>query len=409
MKKKQFDLKQYHSQVKAVFNILREMFEEGVFADRAIEHGMRSHKKWRGFERAFVSETTYDIVRNWRLLTTVAGIEPELSEKNLWTIFGTWLVMQDYDLPPSPQFRHLNPQAIERKLAKFNSVRKIRESIPDWLDELGERELGRAWDKVIRSMNATPEVYVRVNKLKTSIQELIKIFEEEKIDAERVQWSPDALRLKRSGHLFRTEAFRQGLFEVQDAASQMVSIFTGAKPGDRVVDGCAGSGGKTLHLASIMKNKGRIIALDTKEWKLKELKKRAARAGASIIDIRFVDSSKVIKRLNDSADCLLLDVPCSGLGVLRRNPDTKWKLQPEEIERVKQVQLEILERYSPITKQGGKMIYVTCSILPSEGEEQVKKFVDAHPDSWKVVEERRYSPAEFDCDGFYMASLERLK
>lgn len=409
MKKREFNLRQFHPQVKEVFKILREIFEEGYFADRAIEHGMRSNKKWRGFERAFVSETTYDIVRNWRLLTIVAAIEPELTEKNLWSVFGVWLVMQDYELPQHSHFKGLNPAVIEKKLSKLSKVRKLRESIPDWLDELGERELGNAWDKVIHAMNATPEVYIRVNKLKTSMNELQEILEEEGIESERVQWSPDALRLKRSGHLFRTQAFKQGLFEVQDAASQVVSIFTDVHPGNRVVDGCAGSGGKTLHLASIMQNKGRIIALDTQEWKLKELKKRAARAGASIIDIRPVESSKVIKRLKDSADCLLLDVPCSGLGVLRRNPDTKWKLQPEEIDRVKLVQQDILERYSQITKTGGRMIYVTCSILPSEGEEQVRKFIEAHGESWKLVAERRYSPSEFDCDGFYMASLERLK
>jgi 16S rRNA (cytosine967-C5)-methyltransferase len=200
-----------------------------------------------------------------------------------------------------------------------------------------------------------------------------------------------------------------GLFEVQDASSQMVSEFLGVQPGMRVVDGCAGAGGKTLHLAALMKNKGRIIAMDVKEKKLAELKKRASRADVRIIETRAIDSSKVVKRLKDTADRLLLDVPCSGLGVLRRNPDSKWKLTPEEIERVKTLQRDILSNFSDITKAGGKMVYATCSILPSEGEEQVRWFLEQTGDKWELLGEKRYSPDVYHADGFYMALLQRTK
>jgi 16S rRNA (cytosine967-C5)-methyltransferase len=176
----------------------------------------------------------------------------------------------------------------------------------------------------------------------------------------------------------------------------------------RVVDACAGAGGKSLHLAALMKNKGNIIALDTKEFKLAELKKRAKRAGASIIESRFIDSTKVIKRLKDSADRLLLDVPCSGLGVMRRNPDTKWMLKPNEIENVIHTQREILERFSAICKPGGKMVYATCSILPSEGKNQINWFLEKN-NNWELEGEKQYSPLNFDCDGFYMALLNRVR
>jgi len=177
----------------------------------------------------------------------------------------------------------------------------------------------------------------------------------------------------------------------------------------RVVDACAGAGGKTLHLAALMKNKGRIIALDVKEKKLVELKKRATRADVRIVETRVIDSSKTIKRLKETADRLLLDVPCSGLGVLRRNPDSKWKLNIEEIERVKKIQREILSSFSAITKIGGKMVYATCSILPSEGEEQVKWFLEQCDGTWNLLGEKRYSPEVYHADGFYMALLERKK
>lgn len=407
--KKKFDLRLRNMQVKAVFSVLRNVFEEGEFADKALEQVMRANKRWKNYERFFVSETVYDMVRNWRLLFAVADMEAELTEKNLWTLFGTWLVMNDYIVPESSHFKMVNPQMVRKRVEKFEKIRKVKESVPDWLDQVGEKEIGSKWNDVLHALNAHPDIYIRVNLLKTSTRELQYELEQEGIETVTVPWAPGALQLKRSTNVFRTEAFRKGLFEVQDAASQMVALFMDVQPGVRVVDACAGAGGKTLHLASLMENKGRIVALDTQEWKLQELKKRAARAGASIIETRSIDSSKVIKRLKDTADRLLLDVPCSGLGVLKRNPDTKWKLQPEEIDRVREVQKDILERYSGITKVGGKMIYVTCSILPSEGEEQVKQFLEAHGDSWQMTGEKRYSPADFNCDGFYMASLERLK
>jgi len=149
--------------------------------------------------------------------------------------------------------------------------------------------------------------------------------------------------------------------------------------------------------------------LDVKEKKLEELKKRAARADVRIVETRAIDSSKVVKRLKDTADRLLLDVPCSGLGVLRRNPDSKWKLNLEEIERVKTIQREILTNFSDITKVGGKMVYATCSILPSEGEDQVKWFMKNVGERWTLIGEKRYSPDVYHADGFYMALLERIK
>ena len=299
---------------------------------------------------------------------------------------------------------------IFKLLRSFHKIRKIRESVPDWLDALAEKELGKDWDKIIRALNQRPTTILRANSLKTNPKELQTILEEEKItDASLISWSPDALELKYRRNVFRTEAFHKGLFEVQDASSQMVSEFLNVQPGMRIVDGCAGAGGKTLHLAALKKNKGRIIALDVKENKLLELKKRATRADVRIVETRTIDSSKVVKRLKDTADRLLLDVPCSGLGVIRRNPDSKWKLNLEEIDRVKIIQRELLSNFSDITKVGGKMVYATCSILPSEGEEQIKWFLKQVGDKWNLLGEKRYSPEVYHADGFYMALLERMK
>jgi 16S rRNA (cytosine967-C5)-methyltransferase len=408
---KRFYFKHHIFHIKAIFAVLKDVFENGVFADKAIEKVMRANKKWDVRERSFVSDVSYDIIRNWRLLNTAAGVEGKLTEKNLWMIFGTYLVFDGYELPESEYFRNVSEKKIISQLEKFSKIRKIRESVPDWLDVLGEKELGKVWDKTLRALNQRPSMVLRANTLRVTPKDLQKILEEEEniTESSLIIWSPDAVELKFPRNVFRTQAFHNGLFEVQDAASQMVSEYLNVAPGMRVIDACAGAGGKTLHLAALMKNKGRIIAMDVKENKLAELKKRSSRAEVKIIETREIDSSKVIKRLKDSADRLLLDVPCSGLGVLRRNPDSKWKLTLEEIERVKKIQREILSGFSDMVKPGGKMVYATCSILPSEGEEQVKWFLNEVGDKWNFIGEKRYSPEVYHADGFYMALLERMK
>lgn len=408
---KRFYLKHHIFHVKAIFNVLKDVFENGVFADKAIEKVMRANKKWDVKERSFVSEVSYDMIRNWRLLTSSAAAEGKLTDKNLWMIFGTYLVFDGYELPDSEYFKNVNEKKVISQLEKFSRIRKIRESVPDWLDVMGEKELGSGWEKTLRALNQKPSTVLRANSLLITPKELQKKLEEEEeiTDTSLITWSPDAVELKFPRNVFRTGAFHKGLFEVQDAASQMVSEYLNVAPGMRVIDACAGAGGKTLHLAALMKNKGRIIAMDVKEKKLAELKKRATRAEVKIIETRTIDSSKVIKRLKDSADRVLLDVPCSGLGVLRRNPDSKWKLTPEEIDRVKKIQREILSGFSDMVKPGGKLVYATCSILPSEGEDQVKWFLKEVGDRWNFVGEKRYQPEVHHADGFYMALLERIK
>lgn len=209
-------------------------------------------------------------------------------------------------------------------------------------------------------------------------------------------------------NVFQSEAFKKGMFEVQDYSSQLVAPLLAPEPGMRVVDACAGGGGKTLHLAALMQNRGLIIAMDTLEWKLDALRQRARRAGATNIETRVIENNKVIKRLYGTADRLLLDVPCTGLGVLRRNPDTKWKLSPDQLTELEKTQQTILQSYSPILKPGGRMVYATCSVLPSENSAQVKQFLqsDAGKD-FTLLEEHSILPQDEGYDGFYMALLSR--
>jgi 16S rRNA (cytosine967-C5)-methyltransferase len=190
---------------------------------------------------------------------------------------------------------------------------------------------------------------------------------------------------------------------VQDAGSQAIAPFLQAEPGQRVVDACAGAGGKTLHLAALMENKGKIIAMDVHGYKLEELRRRARRASAFNVEAKEINKTN-LNRLRGSADRLLLDVPCSGLGVLKRNPDAKWRLNRDSILQVQKTQLEILENYSEILKSGGKMVYATCSILPSENQNQVEHFLSKQP-NFELEEECLITPGQ--TDGFYMARLRK--
>lgn len=396
-------------QIRAVVQALRAIFVENRYADKVIEHTLRQNPKAGSHDRAFVAETTYDIVRNYRLYAAILGKTPEL-ESDFWAMAGIHLVLTNSTVTVGnaseiSEFRGLNPVEIRSKADQLRTDRKFRESIPDWLDALGERELGPAWDETLAWLNRPAEVVLRANRLKTDRAALKKILEEEGIETKPFG-DGDALVLERRQNVFRTNAFKNGMFEVQDFSSQLVAPFLDPKPGMRVVDACAGGGGKTLHLAALLEGRGVVIALDTLGWKLDELRQRARRAGATNVETRVIENSKVIKRLYGTADRLLLDVPCSGLGVLRRNPDSKWKLAPTFIENLRTTQQEILQTYSRILKTGGQMVYATCSILPSENERQVQAFLASDTGaSFSLLSERKVLPQDDGFDGFYMASL----
>ena len=390
----------------AVIDSVNLIFNKGKYADKVVEKVLKRDKRWGSRDRKFIAETIYEMVRWKRLYNEIAGTKEHYTPDNLWKNFTVWAVLKGYELPDWKQFAGTPVRRIKGKFDLLQNDRKFKESIPDWMDELGVKEIGSRWDKEIHALNQPAKVVLRVNTLKTNRQFLKKLLSMDGVETEIVKNNPNALVLTERKNVFLNDGFKKGMFEVQDASSQLVAAFAEVEPGQRVVDACAGAGGKTLHLAALMQNKGQIIALDIYENKLKELKRRAKRGGAHNIDTRLIESSKTIKKLKNSADCVLIDSPCSGLGVLRRNPDAKWKLQPEFIEKLKTTQTEILSNYSKMVKSGGKLVYATCSILPSENEKQVEKFLKDNPD-FKLMKENKVSPEESGFDGFYMALMER--
>ena len=392
-----------------VIDSIRDVFNEGVYADKAVEKALKRDKRWGSRDRKFVAETIYEIVRWKRLYAEIAEVKEPFDRNNLWRLFSVWCVLKGIALPDWNQIEPTPSRRIKGKFDELSKIRKFRESIPDWIDEVAVSELGEElWTKELAALNKQAEVILRTNTLNTTKEELQKKLQDESIFTEFIPNHSDALRLVERANVFRTEVFKKGYFEVQDASSQLVAEYLDVAPGMKVIDTCAGAGGKTLHLASFMKNKGQIIAMDIYESKLKKLKIRARRNKVHNIDTRVIDSTKPIKKLYNKADRVLIDAPCSGIGVLRRNPDSKWKLQPEFLDNIKKIQQDILQKYSKMVKSGGKLVYATCSVLPSENQNQITEFLASESGKdFKLIKDNKVFAHTSGFDGFYMALLEK--
>ncbi|SDX06509.1 MULTISPECIES: RsmB/NOP family class I SAM-dependent RNA methyltransferase [Flavobacteriales] len=401
-------MKLHRNLVFATIDSLDLIFNENKQADKVLKNTLKRDKRWGSRDRGFIAETTYDIVRWKRLYAEIAEVREPFSRPNLFRLFTVWATLNGIKIPDWKQFEDTPTRRIKGKFDELSKIRKYRESLPDWLDELGEQELGKKWDKEIAALNQQADVVLRVNTLKTTVENLQNELADLEIETETLPGYPYALKLKERTNVFTTDAFKNGLFEVQDASSQKVAEILDAKPGMRIVDACAGAGGKSLHIASMMENKGQLIAMDIYDSKLIELKRRARRNDVFNIETRVIDSTKVIKKLIEKADKVLIDAPCSGLGVLKRNPDAKWKLQPEFLDSIRATQKELLNSYSRMVKPGGELVYATCSILPSENEMQVKAFLAREEGKdFSLLKEEKILPSKSGFDGFYISLLQK--
>lgn len=267
---------------------------------------------------------------------------------------------------------------------------------------------------------------LRINSVAGDREKMKESLAKDKVPTDETPYSPWGLRAQGKAFLGETKAFRSGHIEIQDEGSQLIALACDAQPGMQVLDYCAGGGGKTLALASAMRVKGRIVAMDLEESRLAKAKTRFKRARVSdIIETRPLSeekSRKWLRRQKQSFDVVLVDVPCSGTGTWRRNPDTRWRNYGPAVEEIIPVQADILERVANAVKGGGRLVYATCSILPEENEEQIEKFLANHPefeladlqDVWpegcKPPCEGKYmrlTPKRHSTDGFFAAVMIR--
>ena len=393
-------MKIYPNLLPPVANALEKILIKKVAPGKAIENLLSAQKKWGARDRRFATDLLMNVIRNFRLLQTLGG-----EHSDFLTMVGISLILQGYALPDMPAFHHLYADVILEKARELSAAPEIRYSIPDWLFAIGKAELGEKWEQELKFLHQPPEVILRANLLKISTQNLREELQAAGVEIDLLPVADEALVLKKRKGIEATASYKNGHFEFQDVSSQFVSRLLSPEPGMTVIDACAGAGGKTLHLGALMKNQGTLVAMDVHEDKLQRLHTRCGRAGLDIVRTIRIRNEKELSPWIEKADRLLLDVPCSGLGVLRRKPATKWFLDEEELQRLLLLQRKILTDYSQMVSVGGIMVYATCSILPSENQDQIAWFLDSHP-NFEIEEEHHLWPSH-GYDGFYAVRLKK--
>ena len=303
-----------------------------------------------------------------------------------------------------------------------------KKSFPEWLIGRWLKRFDRDQTMALcDAINTIPAITLRTNTLLTTRDKLKDTLEREAQKIERTDWTPDGVFLHSPQKpIAKLKAFKEGWFQVQDEAAQLVTLFLDPQPGETILDACAGLGGKTGHIAQAMKNQGMVIALDKNEEKLIELQSQMQRLGISIVTTNRYDlNTNLDDKKFKMFDRILLDAPCSGLGVLRRNPDIKWKALEKNLPRHKENQLKFLNRLSHLVKPSGVLVYAVCSYEPEENEEIIKDFLNFHPafvldnrpgglskKAGALIDQQGYLktfPYPHNMDGFFAACLRRIR
>jgi 16S rRNA (cytosine967-C5)-methyltransferase len=372
-------------------------------ADSLMDSFFRSHKYLGSHDRRFIAETTYGTLRHLRkcefILQNAIGANSENvnREDGLLLLPIAYLAaIEQRSLTAADVSSQLSSMALKKGMVTFlktlsdglsipqNDVAEqigIEHSYPDWmvrrlLYEYGHEET----EKICKSLNEPAPLTLRVNLLKTTIEQCQEELKKQEIESTRTAISPYGLQITKRINVFSLKSFQDGYFEVQDEGSQILPLLIDPKPTAKVLDACAGAGGKTLGFAAIMKNRGEIFATDTNGYRLKELKKRSRRAGAfNIRPLEVASVGDLPEKFRDYFDVVFVDAPCSGLGTIRRNPGMKWTVTEETVQEVSAKQAEILRQCAPFVKPEGMLVYATCTLLRQENEDVVNQFVGANP------------------------------
>ncbi len=389
---------------------LKNTLVEKKPAAGVIKRLFKSNTKWGSRDRKAIGKIFYDIIRQKRLIEGSLGFKNNETNNNLLQLIGGWMALNGHILPDWEEFINIEIQSVIRNADRLIKERKFKYSIPDWLDEMGVEAFGEAiWGKEIEELNRTAKLVIRVNRIMITSEKLKEILEKNYgIKTAKIDHYRDALIIDKHESLRNIKEYRKGFFEVQDANSQAISPWLKPKSGKYYIDACAGAGGKSLHIASLTRDKSKIMALDINESKLEELKKRVIRNKVESVETKCVMNPEVIKSIEANADGLLIDAPCSGIGILKRNPDTKWLMNPDRINKILTTQENILQTYSSLVKKGGELVYATCSILPVENQYQIDNFLNSEKGlSFEFDQDKTYLSHKTGFDGFYCARLIR--
>ena len=395
--------KLFPNQAEAIANSLYSILEEKKRASRVLERCVENHPKWGARDRNLLYKACFEIIRWKRKYSFIAGVEE--NEFSPWPWIKTWCILNDYLIPDWNEMDYPPFATKEALLAIAPPTAALQNAYPDWLYSLGEEQLQEDWQKEVAASNQQAGIALRVNRLLASPKKIAQLLKEKhQVATEIKPNSSDALYLTKGIKLNKNPLYKQGFFEIQDANSQRIAPFCKPAPEMKIIDLCAGAGGKTLHLAALMRNKGEIKAFDIEANKLRELEKRAKRAKVKIVQGQVLSPHSQMDQLNQWADRVLIDAPCSGLGTLKRNPEIKWNLTEQQLETLKETQRTLLLKGAKMVKNGGALIYATCSILPAENQAQINWFLQQN-NSFTLEEENAIALSQSAFDGFYMARL----
>jgi len=431
------------ARIEAAIELLDQIGQGRAPADDIVAGYFRRHRFAGVKDRGAISGHIYAVLRHraaldWWIARVGQGLPLDARRRMLaslavaegWSPAALDKACDGDRFRPAPLTREervLVAALAEQKLEHRDMPPEVRGNYPLWLRPHLEAVFGRTVGREMAALNDAAALDLRVNRLRIDDREKARAaLMREGVEAARTPLSPLGLRVFERIPLATLESFRRGLVEVQDEGSQIAALLADARPGLRVIDFCAGAGGKTLALAATMENRGHLVACDISATRLERATQRLRRAGASIVQRVALSSArdKWVKRHAQSFDRVFIDAPCTGTGTWRRNPDAKWRLLPKDLDELTALQAEILDSAARLTKPGGRLIYATCSVLREEDEAQIEKFLAAHADFtlmpiariWQEVvggeppapgDMLRLTPARHGTDGFFVAVMER--
>ncbi len=428
--------------------LLQHVLSSEKPADSVIDTFFRSRKYLGSHDRRFIAETTYGTLRHLRkcehllVRSLDSGADDMIPEDGFLLLLVTYLVALDQRTMVTPKdlqpvlksgrlMQRLGPilKAIDASqepiLGETAEPIALKYSFPDWMVARFVEQYGEAETEALcKSMNEQAPMTLRVNELKSNIEGCQQALKAEGIETLRGSLSPLSLHLAKRLNVFQLQSFRNGLFEVQDEGSQLLPLLIDPKPTAKVLDVCAGAGGKTLELAALMRNRGEIVATDVHSSRLEDLRIRTRRAGVSNVRVQQIeDVADLTEKYQGYFDVVLVDAPCSGIGTLRRNPGMKWMVTEETVREVSEKQLHILNASASLVTGEGMLAYATCTLFREENEGVMERFLQLHPefslpaspprssrfDSAKYFDGKyvRFFPHREGTDGFFVAVLRK--
>jgi 16S rRNA (cytosine967-C5)-methyltransferase len=374
--------------VEAATDLLHHVMQFDAPADAVVSDYFRKHRQLGVRERHTLAETAYTVLRK-RLLFQHLAQSGKGEQARRLVLLG-W---QGNDAFLRAALVNSEADWLTRAAAVDLAAlpEKLRHNLPDWLAQRLQVDLGDEFWPLMDALNGPATLDLRVNTVKVKRDAVRAELAAASVEASDTEFSPWGLRVQGRPALHKLDVFLRGDLEVQDEGSQLLSLLTGAKRGEMVVDFCAGAGGKTLALGAAMRNTGRLYAFDTSGHRLAALKPRLARSGLSNVHPVHIahERDDRVKRLAGKIDRVLVDAPCSGVGTLRRNPDLKWRQSAESVAELQLKQLAILSSASRLVKPGGRLVYGTCSFLREENEAVAEAFLQDVAGRFKVVPAER--------------------